>query len=170
MNQRKNVWPRNVEEAREALRSATEIHGLQLKECEHGHFQIMGGGVLVNYWPASKKKSAYVAGERCSVGPMGVQDVIDLMLRKQMELQKRREEEARNRSKVRRTNQRQVRLALLAEDPHCYYCRVRLTMDTATVEHLVPLSRGGTNHRSNKVLACKGCNHARADVTVEDVQ
>lgn len=34
---------------------------------------------------------------------------------------------------------------------------------TATVEHLLPKSHGGTDAWRNIVMACKGCNQARGD-------
>lgn len=39
--------------------------------------------------------------------------------------------------------------------------------DEATKEHLVPTSRGGGNG-SNRVMACKGCNGAKGDMTLEE--
>jgi hypothetical protein len=39
----------------------------------------------------------------------------------------------------------------------CYYCRI--TMDVKyTIEHVIPLSKGGSNDPSNIVLACYSCN------------
>ena len=32
---------------------------------------------------------------------------------------------------------------------------------SATVDHLVPISRGGSNRVKNTVLACRACNNAR---------
>jgi hypothetical protein len=48
--------------------------------------------------------------------------------------------------------------ARLAVDPKCHYCPTILTYETATIEHLVPRSRGGTWMQENLVLACAPCN------------
>ena len=40
----------------------------------------------------------------------------------------------------------------------CYYCGRELFPQNATIDHKVPLSRGGTEKIGNKVLACKRCN------------
>jgi 5-methylcytosine-specific restriction endonuclease McrA len=52
----------------------------------------------------------------------------------------------------------------------CKYCRVPMTWDYSltgvTVDHVVPLSRGGRNRRDNIVLACRKCNQAKADIEV----
>ena len=51
------------------------------------------------------------------------------------------------------------RLALLeASGWRCAYCSRALKLRTATVDHVVPKSRGGANVRANKVAACKQCN------------
>ena len=55
----------------------------------------------------------------------------------------------------------------------CHWCKCLTTKrrhrpTSATVDHLVPLSRGGTNSPSNVVVACLTCNLARgAQITVK---
>lgn len=46
----------------------------------------------------------------------------------------------------------------------CYYCRD----SAATWDHVVPRSRGGTNHRRNLVPACQRCNGWKADRTLDE--
>lgn len=50
----------------------------------------------------------------------------------------------------------------------CFYCRCELTEETATLEHVIPLARGGTNHLSNMVLACGPCNREAGHMTVRE--
>lgn len=40
----------------------------------------------------------------------------------------------------------------------CYYCRRRVGATALTMDHLVPLGRGGRSVRGNVVPACKDCN------------
>lgn len=40
----------------------------------------------------------------------------------------------------------------------CHYCRRHCPPRELTMDHLVPLSRGGRSVRSNVVPACKECN------------
>lgn len=47
----------------------------------------------------------------------------------------------------------------------CAYCGVRVTKKRATIDHVKPLSRGGTNARRNMVLACQPCNTRKADLS-----
>jgi 5-methylcytosine-specific restriction endonuclease McrA len=43
----------------------------------------------------------------------------------------------------------------------CCYCRNVFFISQLTIEHLVPLSYGGTNDESNIDLACAPCNQKR---------
>jgi hypothetical protein len=38
--------------------------------------------------------------------------------------------------------------------------------DFATFDHIIPLARGGSNLRANRVLACRDCNEMKGDMTV----
>lgn len=40
----------------------------------------------------------------------------------------------------------------------CYYCRRQVGSRALTMDHLVPLGRGGRSVRGNVVPACKDCN------------
>jgi 5-methylcytosine-specific restriction endonuclease McrA len=40
----------------------------------------------------------------------------------------------------------------------CHYCRGRVGAAALTMDHLVPLGRGGRSVRGNVVPACKDCN------------
>jgi len=40
----------------------------------------------------------------------------------------------------------------------CYYCNSEVGRDQLTMDHLVPLSRGGKSKKGNLVAACKECN------------
>jgi 5-methylcytosine-specific restriction endonuclease McrA len=57
--------------------------------------------------------------------------------------------------------------SLVARDGNCcLYCNAELSCDTATIEHLIPVSSGGSNHMQNKALACHGCNQAAGNLSV----
>ena len=50
----------------------------------------------------------------------------------------------------------------------CYYCRRRVGTRALTMDHIVPLGRGGRSRRGNVVAACKECNtRKRSLVPVE---
>lgn len=43
----------------------------------------------------------------------------------------------------------------------CYYCKLVFVVDNLTIEHIKPLSFGGTNDANNIALSCGPCNHSR---------
>lgn len=43
-------------------------------------------------------------------------------------------------------------------DGICYYCRKQFPPDELTMDHLVPLIRGGQTSKGNVVPCCKECN------------
>ncbi|MDD2367258.1 MAG: HNH endonuclease [Desulfuromonadaceae bacterium] len=64
---------------------------------------------------------------------------------------KREREKSRE---LRRSRWWQNRLALGV----CHFCREHFAPDELTMDHLVPVSRGGKASRNNVVTACKECN------------
>ena len=40
----------------------------------------------------------------------------------------------------------------------CYYCRDKTRPAELTMDHVVPLTRGGRSQKSNLVCCCKECN------------
>ena len=61
------------------------------------------------------------------------------------------------------------KLQLLESDPRCRYCECELTERTATLDHVKPRSRGGTNGKYNLTLSCKLCNTFKAAKTPMEV-
>ncbi len=43
----------------------------------------------------------------------------------------------------------------------CYYCGLKFHPDELTMDHLIPLSRGGKSEKFNLVPACKECNNKK---------
>jgi 5-methylcytosine-specific restriction endonuclease McrA len=46
----------------------------------------------------------------------------------------------------------------------CVYCASALDFETATLDHVYPLSQGGAHHPGNVVLACIRCNQLKSDL------
>lgn len=40
----------------------------------------------------------------------------------------------------------------------CYYCGERFPKELLTMDHVVPIARGGRSTKKNCVVSCKGCN------------
>ena len=43
----------------------------------------------------------------------------------------------------------------------CYYCERNITTKELTMDHIVPLARGGKSTKGNLVTACKECNNKK---------
>ncbi len=57
------------------------------------------------------------------------------------------------------------------QNNRCFYCGCRCTAEgkhRATLDHLLPRSRGGLSVTANLVLACQECNTDKADLTLEE--
>lgn len=50
----------------------------------------------------------------------------------------------------------------------CYLCLDPIRFGKDTLEHKIPLSRGGTNRYNNLAIACRSCNCKKHDKTVEE--
>ncbi len=62
-----------------------------------------------------------------------------------------------------KNNKARKALARHPDGLFCLYCEVRLTIETYTVDHVIPMSRGGLNRAGNKVPCCFRCNNAKGD-------
>ena len=45
------------------------------------------------------------------------------------------------------------------------YCVATLTLETATIEHIVPLAGNGLDDLRNMTIACAECNHAAGQLS-----
>ena len=61
--------------------------------------------------------------------------------------------------------------ALFRRDLHmCMYCGAKMGERELTRDHIVPKSRGGRDHWSNVVAACKRCNQRKGNRLPEEVR
>ncbi len=52
----------------------------------------------------------------------------------------------------------------------CAHCGKKLDFKEATIEHVIPLSKGGTNKKENFVILCETCNKAKSDDIIPPAQ
>lgn len=50
----------------------------------------------------------------------------------------------------------------------CHYCKRKITINEATKDHKIPLSKGGTNSKDNLLLSCWKCNNKKGNMNYED--
>lgn len=51
----------------------------------------------------------------------------------------------------------------------CRYCEVPLTRENATIDHILPKSKGGINRPDNYVAACRKCNLRKGNKLISPV-
>lgn len=49
----------------------------------------------------------------------------------------------------------------------CSHCGRKLDLDNMTVDHVIPLSKGGTNELKNLVALCENCNQSKSNYVVD---
>lgn len=56
---------------------------------------------------------------------------------------------------------RKARLFGTREFVPCVFCEMQLNFEQATVEHIVPINKGGPNVLENLTISCRMCNNNR---------
>ena len=52
----------------------------------------------------------------------------------------------------------------------CYFCEQKFPREELTMEHLIPVSRGGRTTKKNIVVSCKQCNSLKKNLTVAEIR
>ncbi|WP_302080602.1 HNH endonuclease [Salinibaculum rarum] len=50
----------------------------------------------------------------------------------------------------------------------CQYCQNEFARDSLTLEHVVPVSKGGIDDPTNYITACRSCNSSKSDEMIEE--
>lgn len=53
-------------------------------------------------------------------------------------------------------------------DYHCAYCGGFLTATSETLDHFIPISKGGNNEFDNLLPACRWCNVEKTNLDIEE--
>lgn len=56
-----------------------------------------------------------------------------------------------------------IRQIVISQRGRCAYCPTRLTFRNREIDHIEPLSKGGTNYRRNIQVLCRPCNQRKRD-------
>lgn len=59
-----------------------------------------------------------------------------------------------------------ISLLVKRDGPWCFYCHKILLEHEMSIEHILSLCHGGSNHSANKVLACRPCNRKADNMPV----
>ena len=136
----------------EQLRRLCAEAGIELIERPNGHYQLKGKQ-LVNYYPESEQKKAYIAGTKAGVKHVSPAEAV-AMTTQCVQLES---------TDKRKKNYKKERATLFERQKTCHWCGCQLTLETATLEHIYPLSKGGLDNPNNYTLACEPCNTNRGN-------
>lgn len=146
--------------AKSQLRKEAEKAGLSVVKKSDMHYQITGGALLVNYYPTSKKKTAHVAGTKKGIRHVTPAEAVAMANKapKKVSGKKKRKQ---HKSLKGRMFKKQKGL--------CCWCSLLMVMTSddndplqATIEHVIPLARGGLDNANNIKIAHKKCNNERS--------
>lgn len=70
---------------------------------------------------------------------------------------------------MKREHSREVFLRTFGHEHKCAYCNQNLIPGTLTIDHVVPLQKGGSFHIDNCVAACVKCNNSKGASLVEEM-
>ena len=70
---------------------------------------------------------------------------------------------------IRKYITKELREAVKAKSDTCFYCGALLTENNRTIDHIVPITKGGTNDYSNLVCVCNDCNQVKGGQTLSGV-
>lgn len=156
-------------EVKSRLLRAAESRGVEVKfrGPNQNHVQIVGGRLLVNWYPDAKKRSAYIAGttqRRNNITPEQAVDMAFLAPTAGPGIRKDGRRYSNN-------NRKALKKRLRARDgDNCHWCKKPMVFgkgnddaQSATIEHVIPLDRGGLDNPNNMVLAHKKCNNERGN-------
>jgi hypothetical protein len=127
------------------------------------HVQILGP-LLVNFYPEAKKRSAYVAGTTRRVNNVTLEQAVEMALKAPKIATPDRKAERRYSVKHRKSAVASLRHR---DGDKCKWCkelmvfRGEIGLMSATIEHIIPLNRGGLDNLNNIALAYKKCNNER---------
>lgn len=152
------------------LRSLMNPNGLSLRKCAENHWKVEGGVVVVNVWIGPKGVTIYIEG---TAGGCHVRKWSDVITAATTVPNGRYVRAKAKRHRSNRPYRERLHRGAIArgETPACHWCgREFESVNDSTLDHVIPLAKGGSNGQDNVVLACPECNANRADnVTKEDL-
>ncbi len=158
-----NRTTKNIE--LEQMERDASQHGLSIRVLNSHHVQIQGGLVLVNYYPNSKNRTAYVGQTKKGVKHVSPAQAIQMAI----------EQPKMTSEKIKRKSHIKWKIKQIAKQPNCCWCNKPMHLNDsndplyATIEHIVPLSRGGLDNYNNIKLACNKCNGERGHDMTKDI-
>lgn len=144
-----------------------EVQEAGLVPVEHKpdeHWAIRGGAYIVHYYPNGKRGSTcYINGTRRGFRDVDVSFAIRAAkdIRQEAVAKELQYLGSRPGGGSRKTSYARARRRLLLRDNRCHWCGRELAWSDSTIDHRIPLGKGGSNGNDNLVLSCEPCNRAK---------
>lgn len=152
----------------EDFKNLAKEDGFTTEKCTEHHWKLKGINNEVNVYPFSKKKTVYVSGNNIN----GTTNYVTTKtcVKAAFEIAALSYEVRSGNDIKKRKNLSKKKKMLYATNKLCHWCKMEMSYKEATVEHLVPLSKGGTNDIKNLRLAHQSCNQDRGNKMPTDEQ
>lgn len=138
-----------------ALMEIAREYGVDVRETAPGHYQLRGR-LIVSYW--SRLSKAKVNGTIYTESHVSPYQAVQMTLQLPPVIKRHRRAKRRPKGSY-----RDIKAKLLVNIPYCRWCGTPLFLAIATIDHEIPLSRGGADDESNLCLSCSDCNNHRGD-------
>jgi hypothetical protein len=137
---------------KELIKKTAKDNNIKVIIRDNGHVTLTGK-LSVAYYPTSKNKTAYIKGTTKAYKNVSLTEAI-----KMCNIQPKGNGKKNKRSK----NYKQIRKEIFFSGfKNCHWCKLEMTLESCTLEHIIPLHIGGLNNRNNMTLACSTCNNLR---------
>lgn len=136
------------------LKRLAEKHDVSFRECTEHHIQLKALHTVNVY---ESTQCFYVNGMSKKEN-FSVHNPLNLIRIAKGESDLKIKDEKVKRKSFKKTK----RLFLFQKNPTCFFCGDLLTdWESATIEHKIPLAKGGTNRNDNLALSHHECNQER---------
>lgn len=157
----------NKRKRAEYNRAHYEANKERIKEYQRVHYEANRERMLIyrrTHYQANKESIAEDQRVYRKINRERVKEYMRTYHKTHLEERKalRRRRRARQRSAEGRHTGADIKRQYSAQKGKCYYCGKKVR-DKYHVEHVVPLSRGGSDGPDNIVIACPACNLAKHD-------
>lgn len=155
---------RNIETE---LRDAAAARGATVNARINGHFQIKGT-LLVNYYPFAKTRTAYIAATTRGIRDATIEQAVAMAFEAPPLAHGSKKDERGHVGRYKRWKRRMWKAGFR----DCHWCHVAMNHvpdhpQQMTVDHKIPLARGGLDNPNNWVPACLKCNNDRGHAMPE---
>ena len=149
----------------EKLKQLAEESGLSYRQCNQNHVQISGGIAIVNVYRSKRSFSMHVQGMARGVKNVSPAQVIKAA----QEFKPIAKTAERNRSYLGQKRRKWRQQSRGGSKPCCHWCKGPFrSFDEVTADHVIAISKGGSNGDDNIVLACEPCNTRRKNNVSND--